>query len=95
LSFLGDICRWLQPGVRVGEQPSECNMNEIEARSIAGQWASAKRLKWTEPSEARCGRDGERLVWSVRSNATGRGHSIGVRIDDATKCVIDHDVLPR
>lgn len=68
---------------------------EAEACSIARGWAAEQGLFWSEPVEARAARDGERRVWYVQSNATGRGHSVSVRIDDETRQVEGHHVLPR
>lgn len=70
-------------------------LTEAEACSIAQGWAAEQRLFWSEPVEARAARDGERRVWYVQSNAAGRGHSISVRIDDETRRVEGHHVLPR
>ena len=68
---------------------------EAEARSIAKSSAAEQGLFWSGPVEAQAARDGERRVWYVRSNATGRGHSVSVRIDDETRRVEGHHVLPQ
>lgn len=66
---------------------------EAEVRQLARDWAQGQGLHWVEPSE--CSYDPKSRVWSVRSNASGKGFSVRVTLDDVAGQVIGHHVYPR
>jgi hypothetical protein len=81
-----------RPGVETRQPPST---PETEARRIAAAWASQNGKRWTLPANASLvDQDGRRL-WSVESNAIGKGYRLVITIDDPTGQVLAHREYPR
>lgn len=95
LTWLGQLFGSLsgqRSGVETREPPST---SETEARRVAAAWASENGKRWTLPANANVvDHDGRRL-WSVESNAIGKGYRLAITIDDATGQVIAHREYPR
>lgn len=73
--------------------PNVPSSSEADVCQVARLWAESQGLRWTEPTD--CNFDPEARIWAVRSNAHGKGFSVLVSIEDATKAVVAHHTFPR
>jgi hypothetical protein len=96
MSRLGGLQRWLtRPHEGDAIPVSDALTDEATARRIAETHAAREGQAWRPPIEATLLFHNGGRCWFVRSNATGRGHSVEVVIDDADGTVIETRVLPR
>ena len=94
LRWFGDVVRRATAG-RAIHPETQPRTPEAEALRIAAAWAAEEKKRWTLPAKATLETDGGRHLWLVQSNATGKGHSLAITIDDATGQVVAHHEYPR
>ncbi len=68
---------------------------EEDALSIAAAWAREHRKHWMLPVSASLESIEGRRIWVIQTNATGKGHSLTVSIDDETGQIVGQHELPR
>jgi hypothetical protein len=79
----------------LGDPEAPPQTPEAEALRIAATWAAEQKKRWTLPAKATLNTGRGRRLWLIQSNATGKGYSLAITIDDVTGQVVAHHEYPR
>jgi hypothetical protein len=94
--WLGKILARISGPAEGGQLPrTSAVTSESTAIALAGEHATRRNLRWEAPIDAQLMLHRGRPCWSVKSNATGRGFSVEVTIDDGSGTVLATRTLPR